>query len=151
MNGQAMVRRLIADSRGRARLSPAVVDWIEHGYRRWSAGENPARAFGFIASRQDRFRRNQYLRRAVERMPTTWSNSHRADRIREVGKRLWPFCGDNEPPHALRSGWEYDVLSALEEAPLPSDRQLRKIVGSLRNECHESRVKLLSDNRDGPL
>jgi len=135
VNGQAMVRRLIADSRGRARLSPAVVDWIEHGHRRWSAGENPARAFGFIASRQDRARRNQHLRRAAEQMSPDWSSSQRAGRIREVGKRLWPFCGDKERPHALRFGWEYDVLNALEIAPLPSDRQLRKIVGSLRSEC----------------
>lgn len=149
MNGRVMIRRLIADSRGRSRLSRAVVAWIESGYRRWSAGEDPVHAFGFVSGREERSRRDHYLRRAAHQMPRRWSIAQRANRIREVEKRLWPFCGDHERPHALRHGWEHDVLTALEIAPLPSDRQLRKIVGSLESECQRTGVILVSEANDG--
>jgi hypothetical protein len=130
MNGRVMIRRLLADSRRRARLSPAVVDWIESASQRWAAGEDPAHAFGLVSSRVERRRRDRYLRRAAQQMPIRWSTAQRANRIREVSARLWPFAGDRDLPHALRRGWEPEVLRALEIAPLPSDRQLRKIVGS---------------------
>ena len=135
MNGQAMIRRLRADARGRVGLSPAVIHWIECSYRRWAQGEDPAKAFGFVVTKEMRALRNALLRQAAATMPARWSVAQRAARIREVEKRLWPFINDRDKPECLKRGWEIYVLRAMEVAPLPSDRQLRKIVGSPQIDC----------------
>jgi len=142
VNGRLMLKRLLSDARGRRRLSPAVINWIEYASLLSSTGEDPARAFGFIVTAEAREERDDFLREAVARMPDDWSTSRRAKRMREVARRVWVFANDDDRPDLLQSSWEASVLSALEAAPLPSDRQLRKIVGRFRKECQDGRVTM---------
>jgi hypothetical protein len=130
------------------RLSSAVIDWIERSCRKWDQGEDPAKAFGFVVTTEMRSLRDALLRQAAATMPARWSTAQRASRIREVEKRLWPFINDRNKPECLMRGWEFDVLRAMEVAPLPSDRQLRKIVGSSQTDCQNTGCNMEAVNEE---
>lgn len=129
-NGRPQFRRLADVLRRRAPVPDDVAAWFISACDKAEAGTAPAVAFGLVASREDRRRRDEHLCAAVEKMPPSLSTSGRVAAMIQAAGRLELFLVDEEFDEHLAPDWHADLLAALRQAPLPGTRQLREIVGS---------------------
>lgn len=130
MNGRQHFERLVQDLKAGRRPPGEVLQWLIEGKRLWEQDPRVTLegAFGLVRSREAVYMRDALIGQAVSRMPDGWTIAEKIRQVKRIAKKLEPYRSDPDQ-FGWRDvpAWYQEIFLAMEHAPIPKARQLRKV------------------------